>query len=87
MKDIDRKQHLPYFYNDSNSVCSLRDQQNGLDPDPSGLIVPLSVVVPLRWGLTLLLTEESLYQKVSRLLLGKTVENVDNNYENDEDQE
>ena len=41
-----------------------------------GLAVPLSVVVPLSWSLTLLLTEKSLHLKLSRLLLVKVINSV-----------
>ena len=41
-----------------------------------GLAVPQSVVVPLSWSLTLLLTEKSLHLKLSRLLLVKVINSV-----------
>ena len=44
-----------------------------MDPDPSGLTVPLSLVVPLSQNLTLLLTEESLHLELFRLLLVKVI--------------
>ena len=60
---------------DSQSVSSLRDWQTGLDPDPSGAS-SLSLAVPLSWSLILLLTEEFIILKSSRLLLVKVINSL-----------
>ena len=41
-----------------------------------GPTVPLPVVVPLNWSLTVLLTEESLLLKLSRVTLVKTINSM-----------
>ena len=53
--------------NNSKSASILWGQQTGLDPGKSGATASLSAVVALSWSLMLLLTEESIYQNVSRL--------------------
>ena len=62
------------------TIISLKDRRTGLDPDSSGADSDRT----LSWGLTLLLTEESLHLKLSWLILVKVINSLRGGFEKSE---
>ena len=71
-------QQNPYMrkINDSQSVSSPRYLQNGLDLDLSGAKSSTVRILPFSWSLTLILIEEYLHLKLSRLILVKVINSL-----------